>query len=244
MAVIKDKALIMAYLKGEKGDSGVAPHIGANGNWWVGETDTGVSASGGGGGGGTTVTVNGEAVETFDADTKLNKITNKASYNRVYAVDYNGESQIAYSVSPLTINNGVVQRQNNRQIKVELEPVAGSDATSKQFVENTSKYYMHEIMVAKEDNDNDFTGNIVLQILSRQPNMYTSLADMVADTTLIMPTVAYWNYTGDKMVALTPSITETSIIWTEANSGGYTKNISTTDNGYQFIDTVKPYEIP
>ena len=37
------------------GGGGVAPHIGPNGNWWVGETDTGTPAQGppgtGGGGG-------------------------------------------------------------------------------------------------------------------------------------------------------------------------------------------------
>lgn len=36
---------------GPKGDPGLTPHIGANGNWWIGTTDTGVSAGGSGGGG-------------------------------------------------------------------------------------------------------------------------------------------------------------------------------------------------
>lgn len=31
---------------GPKGDDGVTPHIGANGNWWIGETDTGTPATG------------------------------------------------------------------------------------------------------------------------------------------------------------------------------------------------------
>lgn len=31
---------------GEKGDPGVTPHVGANGNWYLGDTDTGVHASG------------------------------------------------------------------------------------------------------------------------------------------------------------------------------------------------------
>lgn len=35
-----------------KGEQGTTPHIGYNGNWWIGETDTGVPASGGGAGGG------------------------------------------------------------------------------------------------------------------------------------------------------------------------------------------------
>lgn len=32
--------------KGEKGDPGKTPHIGENGNWWIGETDTGTPATG------------------------------------------------------------------------------------------------------------------------------------------------------------------------------------------------------
>lgn len=31
---------------GEKGDPGITPHVGANGNWYLGDTDTGVHASG------------------------------------------------------------------------------------------------------------------------------------------------------------------------------------------------------
>lgn len=30
---------------GPKGDDGTSPHIGGNGNWWIGDTDTGVKAS-------------------------------------------------------------------------------------------------------------------------------------------------------------------------------------------------------
>lgn len=31
---------------GKNGVDGITPHIGSNGNWWIGETDTGVSAEG------------------------------------------------------------------------------------------------------------------------------------------------------------------------------------------------------
>lgn len=33
---------------GPPGPPGESPHVGDNGNWWVGQTDTGVPASGGG----------------------------------------------------------------------------------------------------------------------------------------------------------------------------------------------------
>ena len=31
---------------GDKGENGLTPHIGTNGNWWIGETDTGIPATG------------------------------------------------------------------------------------------------------------------------------------------------------------------------------------------------------
>lgn len=41
---------------GQPGADGVTPHIGDNGNWWIGETDTGVPAVGSGGTGGSGAT--------------------------------------------------------------------------------------------------------------------------------------------------------------------------------------------
>lgn len=43
-----------AELKGDKGDPGTTPHVGENGNWWIGTTDTGVLAEGKNGVDGTT----------------------------------------------------------------------------------------------------------------------------------------------------------------------------------------------
>ena len=34
------------YLKGKDGENGITPHVGINGNWYIGSTDTGVSAKG------------------------------------------------------------------------------------------------------------------------------------------------------------------------------------------------------
>ena len=40
------KAKESGEFDGEPGENGITPHIGANGNWWVGETDTGIPARG------------------------------------------------------------------------------------------------------------------------------------------------------------------------------------------------------
>lgn len=46
MAYFNGKELLLAGLKGPKGDPGLTPYIGPNGNWWTGTTDTGVLAGG------------------------------------------------------------------------------------------------------------------------------------------------------------------------------------------------------
>ena len=33
-------------IRDRKGDDGISPHIGNNGNWWIGTTDTGIKAQG------------------------------------------------------------------------------------------------------------------------------------------------------------------------------------------------------
>lgn len=43
--------------KGDPGSDGITPHIGENGNWWIGDTDTGVKADASGGGDGTWRTI-------------------------------------------------------------------------------------------------------------------------------------------------------------------------------------------
>ncbi len=50
-----------ASLKGDNGVDGITPHIGDNGNWFIGETDTGVNAEGNGGSGSGTVSISTKA---------------------------------------------------------------------------------------------------------------------------------------------------------------------------------------
>lgn len=42
----QQKYVSVPAVKGSKGDAGTTPHIGANGNWYLGENDTGVKAAG------------------------------------------------------------------------------------------------------------------------------------------------------------------------------------------------------
>lgn len=72
------------WLKSLKGEDGITPHIGANGNWFIGETDTGVKAggsgSGSGGGGGVASPSEWEAEITGYERTDLTPITSSGSW--------------------------------------------------------------------------------------------------------------------------------------------------------------------
>ena len=57
-----------------KPSDGKTPYIGTNGNWWIGDTDTGVSAGGSGGSGGSSsvyILAEGEDISNVPADAVL-----------------------------------------------------------------------------------------------------------------------------------------------------------------------------
>lgn len=199
----------------------------------------------------TAVTVGGVVQETWDADTKVDRMTDNPGGIFLYGQNGN-KKETQYTVANVTgsMANGKIPmyfaktstQGDNKPVGVMISgnPEKPYHVANKNYADAVSKYYMHEIQIQSMT----LMGFIVLQVLSRQPNMYTSLADMVADTTLILPRVADWNNQGDPKIALNPSITDTSITWTEDGSGGAIHTIETTDNEYGFYDTVKPYEIP
>ena len=88
----------------------------------------------------TSVTSGGSHVETFNADTKLDKVTTGGSYARVYAVSGSGEQKM-YNISASVIfEDGVVTRLKSTtggsgQILVPTTPAANGHATSKQYVD-------------------------------------------------------------------------------------------------------------
>lgn len=57
--------------QGPQGEPGATPYIGSNGNWWIGDTDTGVSAGGSGGSSSVYILAEGEDVSNAPADAVL-----------------------------------------------------------------------------------------------------------------------------------------------------------------------------
>ena len=80
---------------------------------------------------GTLVTSGGSPVQTFDADSKVNKTT---SGNRIYATNSNGQqTQLTYSSS--VAGNNIPVRTSTGQISVPATPIANTNAASKQYVD-------------------------------------------------------------------------------------------------------------
>lgn len=85
-------------------------------------------------GAGTTITVNGSAVSSWDADTKLDKDEDPGN-KRVYGVDETG-SQTMFLVSNDAFANHIVQRDVNGNIFVPVTPKYHYSAASKQYVDD------------------------------------------------------------------------------------------------------------
>ena len=76
---------------GPKGDNGVSPHIGLNGNWFIGTLDTGVKAQGEDGTDGSVVTIgsnNNWYIDGVDTGIKAVGIDGQDGYTPIKGVDY------------------------------------------------------------------------------------------------------------------------------------------------------------
>lgn len=120
-----------AYIVYVDGASHLYVITGTEGNYsWQ---DTGILSAG------TTIIVGGSAVATWDADTKLDKVSLTASYDRAYIVKADGSQGRAYIGYPSTIpstTNYIAERNNKGDIRVPLTPGGSNMAASKQYVDN------------------------------------------------------------------------------------------------------------
>ena len=85
-------------------------------------------------GAGTTITVNGSAVSSWNADTKLDKVTSTASTARLYAVTANG-TNVVTPVSADLVNSSVVIRDLQGRFHVSY-PFSATHAANKQYVDD------------------------------------------------------------------------------------------------------------
>lgn len=104
MARFKSKDILLVGLKGEKGDPGS-------------------------GGSGTTVTVGGVEQTTWDADTKLDKVTEKTQFHQLYGKMSTGEQKM-YNVSHYNYVNNVPVFESVKQAEVGKVDNGGTIAVS------------------------------------------------------------------------------------------------------------------
>ena len=107
--------------------------------------------------GGTVITENGETQDTWNADTKLDKITNKMS-NISSSYEYIYVSSKNRNLAPRRMDDRIMSgsgeapyqivcrdRSGNGQIRVPETPTETYHATSKQYVDNAFKVYQHNM---------------------------------------------------------------------------------------------------
>lgn len=118
-------------------------------------------------GAGTVITVNNSAVSEWNADTKLDKITSTASYDRAYVVTSTG-TNTTYNIhqSP-TIGTIVRRRSDYPGIKVELTPRSDDDAASKRYVDSK------------------------LGTISSRPTLYNITSSVEVDSIATVPTLSF-----------------------------------------------------
>ena len=149
MARFKSKDILLVGLKGD------SPYIGKNGNWWIGDKDTGVSASGGSGEVDSELSTESEnpvqnKVVTEALDDKVQKNTSFNSYMKVYGQTSNGEERMyEFAFSPKSgnlafydysdlggyDNNGNIITYNTGAVPTVI-PSKPTHATPKKWVED------------------------------------------------------------------------------------------------------------
>lgn len=117
---------------------------------------------------GTYIYENGQVVNEFNADTKVNKITNEMSnissnYEYVYVSNKNR------NLAPRRMDDRIMtsgeasyqivcrDRSGNGQIRVPETPTENYHATSKQYVDNKYRLYRHDIQFIVSDSGDSYT---------------------------------------------------------------------------------------
>lgn len=137
------------------------------------------------GGAGTIVIVNGNAVSTFDADTKVDKWTSQ--YSNSYICNYNGQ----YQVRPSAYYIGLMKNPNLTQYLeknysgaditeppgclVTCDPLYKYQAATKNYVD--THFYLHKIIISAEV-DGSFK-YISFSLISSKSDAYTVNSDSI-----------------------------------------------------------------
>lgn len=90
----------------------------------------------GGSGGGAAIYVNGEQVQEFNADVKLDKVSTTSTHARFYTVAADGNQTLTNASATSITQNTVPIRTTSGNIYVPITPTHNQHAASKQYVDN------------------------------------------------------------------------------------------------------------
>lgn len=115
-------------------------------------------------GAGTTITVNGSAVSSWNADTKLDKNTSTNTYDRAYVVTTDGTNTFYAVKSGSAAGNSIARRNADGTLDV-ADPTLPSHAASKQYVDNKLSISGGGLVVREITNSVSFDTIAVVPIL-------------------------------------------------------------------------------
>ena len=120
-----------AYIVYEEGQSHLYIITGESQDRYIWQ-DSGVLSAG------TTITVAGSAVSSWNADTKLDKITSTSGRVRLYGIDKNGNQKTYFASMSVGGNqiDEIITRGSQGQVFVRATPTNNNEAVSKQYVDD------------------------------------------------------------------------------------------------------------
>ena len=118
--------------------------------------------------GGTVITVGGEAQDTFNADTKLDKYTATGGGNKLYGVNNDGnQTMFTIRLDPQTgsssgyknqiVQYDVISNKNSGLIRIAETPTQDYHTASKAYVDNRYRLYRHDINFIVDDSGDSYT---------------------------------------------------------------------------------------
>ena len=148
--------------------------------------------------GGSTVYVGGQAVNSFNADTKLDIDTSTTTYNQVYVKNASG-GQAAINVTKQVISEAIPQRLSSGAIQVPVVTQNPNEAASKQYVDNAiasvEGHGPGGIYYTADSNGGEFKPGIY----------YNAFTQMIINSGVIMPAEIIYDVMGSGMpVRATP----------------------------------------
>ena len=230
---------------GATGADGVTPHIGSNNDWYIGNTDTGVSALGAGSNPNILINpdfkINQRALNGYSASTS----------DIVYTVDrwfiYRKDSE-----TPL-ITIRPVGYGGRDYLMIQTADATGNVACLSQVVEKYKQYKGKQVtfsvkltkdsglptMATWQLRINDGSGNTTTQILDSQlPGVFSVTRTIASDADQLVVSIEQYAYTGSHPEASSALV---GVEWAKLELGGVATAFTEPDEGGEYVKCCRYY---